>query len=187
QPVLRRFQVPAWCARLRIAPAGRDAGSLPMFRSRATEKFASSRASLAARPFTGNASALHSRAGGRMPGIADDNLVWIDLEMTGLCPDRDSILEIACVVTDRELNVLATGPEFAIHHDEARLDAMDDWNRKSITPARKRKPSPSWRNGCRRASHRCVAIPSVRIAAFCIGRCRRWRNSSTTAISTFRH
>ncbi len=64
-----------------------------------------------------------------MPGIADDNLVWIDLEMTGLCPDRDSILEIACVVTDRELNVLAIGPEFAIHHDEARLDAMDDWNR----------------------------------------------------------
>jgi oligoribonuclease len=64
-----------------------------------------------------------------MPGIADDNLVWIDLEMTGLYPDRDSILEIACVVTDRDLNVLATGPEFAIHHDEMCLDAMDDWNR----------------------------------------------------------
>src|SRR6185312_315298 len=72
---------------------------------------------------------LHSGQGGNMAGIADDNLVWIDLEMTGLCPDRDSILEIACVVTDRELNVLATGPEFAIRHDEARLAAMDDWNR----------------------------------------------------------
>ena len=60
---------------------------------------------------------------------ADDNLVWIDLEMTGLDTENDSILEIATVVTDRELNVLATGPEFAIHHPEARLQAMDDWNR----------------------------------------------------------
>jgi len=64
-----------------------------------------------------------------MANIADDNLIWIDLEMTGLCPDTDSILEIACIVTDRELNVLATGPEYAIRHDEARLTAMDDWNR----------------------------------------------------------
>jgi len=64
-----------------------------------------------------------------MATIADDNLIWIDLEMTGLCPDTDSILEIACVVTDRDLNVLATGPEYAIRHDEIRLNAMDDWNR----------------------------------------------------------
>ena len=64
-----------------------------------------------------------------MATIADDNLIWIDLEMTGLDTDSDSILEIACVITDRELNVLATGPEYAIRHDEARLMAMDDWNR----------------------------------------------------------
>ena len=64
-----------------------------------------------------------------MTACADDNLVWIDLEMTGLCPDSDSIIEIASVVTDRDLNVLAEGPEFAIHHEEARLLAMDDWNR----------------------------------------------------------
>lgn len=64
-----------------------------------------------------------------MGGFADDNLIWIDLEMTGLCPDRDSILEIATVVTDRDLNVLGTGPEYAIRHEEARLVAMDDWNR----------------------------------------------------------
>jgi oligoribonuclease len=64
-----------------------------------------------------------------MATIAEDNLIWIDLEMTGLCPDTDSILEIACVVTDRDLNVLATGPEYAIRHDEIRLNAMDDWNR----------------------------------------------------------
>lgn len=64
-----------------------------------------------------------------MTGCADDNLIWIDLEMTGLCPDTDSIIEIASVVTNRDLEVLAEGPQFAIHHDEARLLAMDDWNR----------------------------------------------------------
>lgn len=64
-----------------------------------------------------------------MGNASDDNLIWIDLEMTGLDPDTDSIIEIASVVTDRDLNVLAEGPEFAIHHEEARLLAMDDWNR----------------------------------------------------------
>ena len=59
----------------------------------------------------------------------DDNLIWIDLEMTGLDPDSDSILEIATVVTDRNLEILAEGPEVAIHHDQGRLEAMDDWNR----------------------------------------------------------
>ena len=59
----------------------------------------------------------------------EDNLIWIDLEMTGLDTDNDSILEIATVVTDRNLKLLAEGPEFAIHHDEARLLGMDDWNR----------------------------------------------------------
>lgn len=63
------------------------------------------------------------------PLVHEDNLIWIDLEMTGLDTDTDSIIEIATVVTDRELNVLAEGPEFAIRHDEARLLAMDDWNR----------------------------------------------------------
>ncbi|HEX7325761.1 MAG TPA: oligoribonuclease [Rhodanobacteraceae bacterium] len=64
-----------------------------------------------------------------MSVIADDNLIWVDLEMTGLDPDTDSIIEIATVVTDRNLEVLAEGPQFAIHHEEARLLAMDDWNR----------------------------------------------------------
>jgi oligoribonuclease len=59
----------------------------------------------------------------------DDNLIWIDLEMTGLDPDADSILEIATLVTDKDLNVLAEGPEFAIRHPVERLEAMDDWNR----------------------------------------------------------
>ena len=65
-----------------------------------------------------------------MPNASDDNLIWIDLEMTGLDPDADSILEIATLVTDKELNVLAEGPELAIAHSLARLQAMDDWNRK---------------------------------------------------------
>jgi len=63
------------------------------------------------------------------PTPHEDNLIWIDLEMTGLDTGNDSILEIATVVTDKNLNLLAEGPEFAIRHDEQRLLAMDDWNR----------------------------------------------------------
>ncbi|KRG47856.1 oligoribonuclease [Stenotrophomonas panacihumi] len=59
----------------------------------------------------------------------NDRLIWIDLEMTGLDTDRDSIIEIATVVTDAQLNVLAEGPEYAISHPLATLEAMDEWNR----------------------------------------------------------
>jgi oligoribonuclease len=59
----------------------------------------------------------------------DHRLIWIDLEMTGLDTDNDSILEIATVVTDADLNVLAEGPELAIAHPVERLEAMDEWNR----------------------------------------------------------
>ena len=63
------------------------------------------------------------------PAAHEDNLIWIDLEMTGLDPGSDSILEIATIVTDKSLNIIAEGPEFAVRHDLARLEAMDDWNR----------------------------------------------------------
>jgi oligoribonuclease len=59
---------------------------------------------------------------------SSENLVWIDLEMTGLDPARDCIIEIATVVTGSALEVLAEGPVIAIHQPEAVLEGMDDWN-----------------------------------------------------------
>ena len=56
-----------------------------------------------------------------------DNLVWIDLEMTGLDPDTNTIIEIATIVTDPQLEVLAEGPCLAVHQSDAVLDRMDDW------------------------------------------------------------
>lgn len=56
------------------------------------------------------------------------NLIWIDLEMTGLDPDHDVIIEMATIVTDSQLNILAKGPVIAIHHSDEVLGRMDDWN-----------------------------------------------------------
>ncbi len=61
---------------------------------------------------------------------SNKNLIWIDLEMTGLDPNNDRIIEIATVVTDKELNVLAEGPVFAVHQEQSLLDGMDEWNTK---------------------------------------------------------
>jgi oligoribonuclease len=59
----------------------------------------------------------------------DQNLVWIDLEMTGLLPDSDRIIEIAVVVTDPQLTQRVEGPVFAVHQSDAVLDGMDAWNK----------------------------------------------------------
>ena len=61
--------------------------------------------------------------------ISESNLIWIDLEMTGLYPDTDRIIEIAVVVTDPQLTVRIEGPVFAVHQSDATLDGMDAWNK----------------------------------------------------------
>ncbi len=58
----------------------------------------------------------------------DGNLVWVDMEMTGLDSQRDQILEIATLITDSQLNILAEGPNLAIHQPEEVLNGMDEWN-----------------------------------------------------------
>jgi oligoribonuclease len=64
-----------------------------------------------------------------MPDPRELNLIWIDLEMTGLRPEADHILEVATLVTDSDLNPVATGPVLAIHQSDAVLAGMDEWNR----------------------------------------------------------
>jgi len=61
--------------------------------------------------------------------VSDQNLIWIDLEMTGLLPEQDRIIEVAVVVTDPMLTVRVEGPVFAIHQTDAVLDGMDAWNK----------------------------------------------------------
>lgn len=59
----------------------------------------------------------------------ENNIVWVDMEMSGLNPDSDRVIEIAVVVTDAQLEVIAEGPVIAVHQSDLVLDAMDDWNR----------------------------------------------------------
>ncbi len=61
-------------------------------------------------------------------GLDENNLIWIDLEMTGLDPMQDQIIEIATVVTDANLAILAQGPVIAIHQSDQLMNAMDEWN-----------------------------------------------------------
>lgn len=63
----------------------------------------------------------------------EQNLIWIDLEMTGLDPTHDRIIEIATLVTDANLNILAEGPVMAVHQSDAQLALMDEWNVRTHT------------------------------------------------------
>src|SRR6266850_882533 len=61
--------------------------------------------------------------------VDPNNLIWIDMEMTGLQPDSDRIIELALVITDSQLNVLAESPEWVLHQPDEVLEAMDSWNK----------------------------------------------------------
>lgn len=63
--------------------------------------------------------------------LTRNSLIWIDLEMTGLVPESDRIIEIATIVTDNELNILAEGPVLAVKQSESVLGSMDDWNQRT--------------------------------------------------------
>ena len=60
-----------------------------------------------------------------------NNLVWLDMEMTGLEPERERIIELAMIVTDSNLETIAESPVWVLHQSDAQLDAMDDWNKKT--------------------------------------------------------
>ena len=70
-----------------------------------------------------------SQNSGRKTKPNELNLIWVDLEMTGLDPETDRIIEVALVVTDPDLNILAEGPVYAIHQSDEILNGMDAWNR----------------------------------------------------------
>ena len=65
--------------------------------------------------------------------ISDNNLIWVDMEMTGLVPETHRVIEIATIVTDTNLAVLAEGPVIAIHQEPAELEVMDEWNTRTHT------------------------------------------------------
>ena len=60
---------------------------------------------------------------------ANEHLIWVDMEMSGLDPEKERILEIAMIVTDAHLNTIATAPVWVVHQDDAILNAMDAWNK----------------------------------------------------------
>jgi oligoribonuclease len=94
-----------------------------------------------------------------------DRLIWIDLEMTGLKPDLDSIIEIATVVTDHNLNVIADGPELAVHQNEAVLARMDEWNQRQHGGSGLLERVRTSRIGVSEAEQQTLAFLSAHVAA----------------------
>ena len=76
---------------------------------------------------------LMGKMGRHAMPVSDQNLIWVDMEMTGLIPEEHRVIEIATIVTDSNLTVLAEGPVLAIHQNAAALDAMDEWNTRTHT------------------------------------------------------
>lgn len=68
-----------------------------------------------------------------MAQVNNNNLIWIDMEMSGLIPDRDRILEVALVITDSQLNMVAEAPVMVVHQPDSVLDNMDKWNQSTHT------------------------------------------------------
>ncbi len=131
--------------------------------------------------------------------FSDQNLIWVDLEMTGLDPETHKIIEIASIVTDSELNILAEGPVLAVHQPEEELAKMDDWCTNTHTSSglvervsnsnvseqdAVAKPLSFSKNGYQRAFLQFVVTALVRIVDSCTSICLSWKNTSTTAIWT---
>ncbi len=129
---------------------------------------------------------------------SESNLIWVDMEMTGLIPEQHRVIEIATIITDSELNELAVGPVIAVNQSDAELGAMDDWNTTHHTQSglveRVRKSEYNeqravdetlafWPSGCPRARPLCVVIPFVRTGALWRATCQSLRPIFTTATS----
>lgn len=129
------------------------------------------------------------------------NLIWVDMEMTGLEPDTDRIIEVAVVVTDMHLNLLAEGPVFAIHQSDETLNKMDAWNKgthgrsglidrvkaSTVTEAQAEAELIAFlKNTCQLANRRCAATPLARTAASWCAACRNSKRFSTIATSMCR-
>ena len=136
----------------------------------------------------------------RDPLFNENNLIWMDLEMTGLEPQINRILEMAAVITDPQLNVIAEGPVVAIHQDAAILSAWTPgiplhilaavlliaaWKAKSRKTKLLKSLLISSRSTCRPARARFAETPSVRTAVSWPAGHRVWSSSSITATSTF--
>jgi oligoribonuclease len=109
---------------------GRQAGRNPQFRALAPRASAAAQDKAGA-AWTIAAMSAHENTSALAPVLAksDDNLVWLDCEMTGLDPEKERIIEIAVIVTDPWLKTRVEGPVLAVHQSNAVLDAMDAWNK----------------------------------------------------------
>lgn len=129
--------------------------------------------------------------------FSDQNLIWVDLEMTGLDPETHKIIEIASIVTDSELNILAEGPVLAVHQAEEELAKMDDWCTNTHTASglveRVRNSKVTEQDAVAQtiafleqwvpkgASPIC-GNSIGRIVVFCTSTCQSWKNTFTIVI-----